>query len=258
MQSLRHLLLAAVLLSFVAPALAWTPASQQAIAEHAARLAPPDLYRQLARNRLAYLQGVRDGFAERDPQAHAKNADGSGRLDASIAAAVDNAIRTITAHQPFNEVSYRLGIVSHFVADANNPLNAEQSDPEEARYFADYLSYLESVEPRVRIVFYGFEPGADGNLPRLLDTTLERSRKLYPMVGREYRRVRFQSGRRAFDDRSTAYAVAGLAYSHAVSDIAQVLRYIWLEAGGIDTRRRVPLRGRDVIQLPRQGASPRR
>ena len=254
---IRRLLLAAAVLCSAAPALAWTPASQQAIAEHAARLAPPDLYRQLARNRLAYLQGVRDGFGERDPMAHVKNADGSGRLDASIAVAVDNAIRTIVAHRPFNEISYRMGIVSHFVADANNPLNAARSDSEEARYFADYLSYLESVEPRVRIVFYGFEPGAGGDLDGLLGETFERSRRLYPMVGREYRRVRFQSGRRAFDDRSTAYAVAGLAYSHAVSDIARVLRYIWLEAGGIDTRREVPLKGRDVIQLPRHSA-PRR
>ena len=246
------------------PAVAWTPASQQAIAEHAARLAPPDLYRQLVRNRFAYLQGVRDGFGERDPRAHVKNADGSGSLDASITVAVDNAIRSITAHRPFNEISYRLGIVSHFVADANNPLNSAESDPEEGRYFADFLAYLESVEPRVKIVFYGFRPrfsAAEQDLAGLIAETLDRSHGLYPMIGREYRRVRFANGRQAFDDRSTAFAVAGLAHSHAVSDIAQMLRYIWLEAGGIDTRQRIPLRGRDFIQLPRGGphaAQPRR
>ncbi len=244
------LVLAAVL---AVPAGAWTPASQQSIAEAAARLAPPDLYRQLARHRRAYLQGVRDGFGERDPQAHSKHADGSGRLDGAIAAAVDNAVRAITAHQPFSEICYRLGIVSHFVADANNPLNTDQTDPEEGRYFADFLAYLESADLRVEIVFYGFRPAFDGrrDLPALIAESLERSRGLYPMVGREYRRVGFASGRAAFDDRSTAFAVAGLSYSHAVSDIAEVLRYIWLEAGGIDTRRRLPVRGREFIQLPR-------
>ncbi len=233
------------------PAAGWTPASQHAIAENAARLAPPDLYRQLARNRVAFLQGVNDGYAERDAAAHAKNADGSGRLDNSIQVATDNAIRAITTHQPFNEIAYRLGIVSHFLADANNPLNASQADSSESRYYADFLAYLEHAEPRVRVVFYGFRPNFDGqrDLPALIAEALERSRGFYPAVGREYRRVKFASGAQAFDDLSSAFGVASLSYSHAVSDIAEVLRYIWLEAGGIDTRRKIPLRGREVIRL---------
>ncbi|MEM7587272.1 MAG: hypothetical protein AAF560_28050 [Acidobacteriota bacterium] len=241
----------AVLLLGSLPAVAWTPTSQRAIAEHAARLAPPDLYRQLARNRIPYLQGVNDGFGERDPAAHSKNDDGTGRLDESINVAIENAILAITSHQPFNEIAYRLGIVSHFVADANNPLNASQKDPAEGRYYADFLRYLEHAEPRVRIVFYGFRPNFNGrrDLPQLVSEALERSRGFYPAVGREYRRIRFASGIGGFDDLSSAFGVASLSYSHAVSDIAEVLRYIWLEAGGIDTRRRIPLRGREVIQL---------
>ncbi len=240
----------------IAPAAAWTPASQQTIASQAARLAPPDLYRQIVRNREAYLQGVADGFGERDPLAHAKHADGTGRLDQAIATAVDNAVRTITAHQPFNEICYRLGIVSHFIADANNPLNAAADDADEGRYYADFLSYLESAEPRIKLVFYGFRPEFDGgrDLPALVAEGLERGRDFYPLVGREYRRVDFASGAQAFDDRSTAFGVASLAYSHAVSDIAEALRYIWLEAGGIDTRRRIPVRGREVVRLPRNAA----
>ena len=88
-------------------------------------------------------------------------------------------------------------------------------------------------------------------LPALVGETLGRSRELYPLVGREYRRVGFASGREAFDDRSTAYAVAALAYSHAISDIAEVLRYIWLAGGGIDSRDRIPRRGMHVLHLTR-------
>ena len=256
MKTLSYPLLTVALLltGATAPAAAWTPTSQRTIAEEAARLAPPDLYRQLARHRVAYLQGVVDGFGERDPAAHAKNEDGSGRLDDAITVAVDNAIRSITSHQPFQEISYRLGIVSHFLADANNPLNAAESDPEEPRYYADFLSYLETSEPRVKIVFYGFRQSFEGSrdLPALIAEALARGRAFYPAVGREYRRVRFAPGREAFDDLSSAFGVASLAYSHAVSDIAEVLRYIWLEAGGIDTRRRIPVRGREVIRLPRK------
>jgi len=235
------------------PALAWTPASQEFIAEMGARLAPPDLYRQIARNRNAYLLGAVAPFDDRQPASHVKTSEGEGQLDAVIVVAVNNAIRAIETHRPFNEIVYRLGLVAHFLADANNPLNTAASDPREARYAEDFRAYLESTTPRVEVVFYGFRPGFQGrrDLPQLIRETLTRSRKLYPLVGREYRRIGFASGAASFDDRSTAYAVAALSFSHAVSDIAEVLRYIWLEAGGIDTRQRVPARSQQIIRLPR-------
>ncbi|MCP4662779.1 MAG: hypothetical protein GY856_45890 [bacterium] len=235
------------------PTLAWTPASQEFIAEMGARLAPPDLYRQIARNRDAYLMGAGAPFDDRQPAGHVKTPEGDGRLDEMIILAVGNAIRAIETHRPFNEIVYRLGLVAHFLADANNPLNTAESDPREAGYAADFRAYLESTEPRVEVIFYGFRPGFRGrrDLPQLIREALGRGRRLYPLVGREYRRIGFAAGAGSFDDRSTAYAVAALSFSHAVSDIAEVLRYIWLEAGGIDTRRRVPTRGREIIHLPR-------
>jgi hypothetical protein len=103
------------------------------------------------------------------------------------------------------------------------------------------------------VVFYGFRPSFQGrrDLPQLIRETLGRSRRLYPLVGQEYARIGFATGGGGFDDRSTAFAVAALGFSHAVSDIAEVLRYIWVEAGGIDTRRRLPVRGREMIPIGR-------
>lgn len=235
-----------------APAPAWTPDSHRVIAASAARLVPPDLYRQIARNREAYLLGAVEPLRDGHPEYHEKNPDGSGRLDEMIALAVDNAIRSIEAHRPFNEIVYRLGVVSHYVADASNPLAVADGDPDEDRYANDFFRYLASTEPRLRTVFYGFEPGfdGDGDLPRLVDRALRRGRVLYPLVGREYRRVGFRSGVGSFNDRSTAFGVASLSYSHAQSDVAEVLRYIWIAAGGMDSRPRLPVRGRQVLQLP--------
>ncbi len=56
-----------------------------------------------------------------------------------------------------------------------------------------------------------------------------------------------------FDDRSTAFAVAALSYSHAVSDVARALRYVWLAAGGIDPRQRLTAR-RDALLVVDAGA----
>lgn len=231
---------------------AWTPKSQRVIAASAARLAPPDLHRQITRNRDAYFLGVEDPFRDGYPAGHEEN-PGGGKLDEAIMIAVDNAIRTIEAQRPFNEICYRLGVVAHFLADANNPLAVSDRDPEERRYGNDFLRYLESTEPRLRTTFYGFRSGFDGrrDLPELLDETLRRSRENYEVVAREYQRIGYRSGLGgAFSDRSTAFGVASLSYSHAVSDIAEVLRYIWLASGGTDSRPTLPSRGREILVLP--------
>lgn len=232
--------------SVAQPVLGWSATTQKTLAFDAARLTPPDLYRQLARNHAAYAVGVNEPFADTDPANHVKYPDGRGRLDQVIRVAVDNAVKTIQAHRPFNEIAYRLGLVSHYVAKANCPLYLADHDPLSRTYHRDYQGYAERAEPRLRRVFYGYHPRFDGkgDLDRLLAAAFARGRSGYDMLGREYRRVGLEQGSRAFDDRSTAFAVTALAHSHAVSDIAQVLRYIWLEAGGIDTRPWLPQKGR--------------
>ena len=234
------------------PAFAWTPATQVTIAREAARLSPPDLSRQIEKHHRAYEEGVKAPFADTDASRHAKNPDGSGRLDRATFDAVDAAILAIRGHQPFDEIVRRLGVVSHFVADANNPLASSAADPDEGRYFADYLRYVETAQARFPLVFYGLQPAADGRgISSLLDAALRRGRQFYPMIGREYRRIGFGSGVGVFDDRSTAFGVGSIAFSHAVTDVTLVLRYIWLAAGGIDDRANLPAGGTRLTVLPR-------
>lgn len=235
------------------PLAAWTQRSQESIALDSARLAPPDLYRQLRRNRAAYLQGVRQPFEQYQAEFHQEHADGGGRLNEALDQAVENAIASIRLMRPFNEISYRLGLVAHYVSDLNNPLHSSQEDSAERRYYADYLRYVESAQPRFSVVFYGFDRELDTaqELQGLFGVSLRRSRHFYDFVGREYRRVGFASGIRSFDDRSTAFGIASLSHSHAVSDVAQVFRYIWLQAGGTDNRRIFPIKGRDIVPIPR-------
>jgi hypothetical protein len=186
-----------------------------------------------------------------------KNADGSGQLDKVVAAEVAAAIAAIRGHKPFEEVVRRLGAVSHYVADANNPLAASGDDAEERRYFVDYLRYAETAEPRFPLVFYGLLPGLEGgrDLSPLIDSALRRGRQFYPLIGGEYRRIDFASGLGRFDDRSTAFGVASVAFSHAVTDVALALRYIWLAAGGVDDRANLPAGGSRLMLLPRTGRS---
>ena len=216
------------------PAAAWSPEIQLAIARDAADLAPIDLRRQIEKDPAALREGALGPFRDAVAENHFWHVDGAGELDHVTFREVQGAIDAIRSHQPFTVVVERLGRVSHWIADANNPLNAAGEDPEEGRYYADYLQYAQSAEPRFSKVFYAGEPsvGSDREMRLLVYRALHRGRQLYPFVGAEYRRIGFASGRGTFDDRSTAFGVAAVAYNRAVSDVARVFRYIWVAAGG--------------------------
>ena len=225
-----------------APAVGWSPRTQIAIGDQAVKIAPPDLRRQLVKHRRELRRGLLAPYESADARFHVKNAAGQGALDQAIRAETERAIEAIRAHRPFSEIVYRLGVVAHFLADLNNPLAVDDADPDEATYYADYLRYVESAQPRFSVVFYGTGRKVEraGDLDGLLTASLERGRLLYPLIGREYDHAGRVAGISDFDDRSTAFGVGSLAFSHAVSDVASVMRYIWIEAGGAD-QRRLPL-----------------
>lgn len=260
----RSALALAVALLAPAALLAWKPATQKAIALEAATLAPPDLARLLVRHQTEYLHGSVAPLADGNAARHMKNADGSGSLDQTVATEMTATIELIRRHRPFAEVVEHMGRISHFVADANLPLNTANSDPREGAYFRDFLDYADSARPRFAVVFYGLGP--DWQSPRDIDAwtraTLARGRQLYPAIGEEYRRIAGlaatggigrSSGIGGFDDRSTAFAVAALSYSHAISDVARALRHVWLAAGGSDPRRQLAER-RDSLLVVEAGA----
>ena len=247
-------LVAAILAS---PAAAWTQRTQLAIVETAAKMAPDDLARQLERHQARLREGVLDPFADHAGDRHEANADGSGRLREVVRAEVRRAVAGIRGHRPFAEVVHQIGVVSHYTADLNDPLRVANLDPGEAGYRGHYPRYLDGARGRFSVVYYGAgrRIGSSAEeLDSLVARTLARGRKLYPDVGREYRRIRLNGGR--FDDRSTAFAVGSLAYSHAVSDVAAMMRYVWLAAGGSDEGS-LPGKAGDRLVLVDRGAAGR-
>jgi hypothetical protein len=253
--ALPRLMLASLVLAALLtppPAAAWTPTTQLTIAREAAHLAPPDLERLIEKHQKRFLAGVQAPFADADPQRHQCNPDGSGLLDQVIAAEVATTIEMIRDHRPFADIVWRLGVVAHYAAEANNPLAASAADATEARYRADYARYVESALPRFPLVFYG-EPAdhlAAGGDRAIVRRALARSRGLYPLLSSEYRRIGYASGRLSFDDRSTAFGASSVTFSRAVNDVMLLMRHIWLRAGGGDPRG-LPRVGDRLLKLPR-------
>jgi hypothetical protein len=216
------------------PAAAWTQRTQLAIIETAAKLAPDDLARQIERHQAALREGVLDPFADHGSSRHEANPDGSGRLPQMVQTETRRAVAGIEGHRPFSEVVHQIGVMSHYVVDLNDPLRAANLDPSENAYRSRFSTYLDEVRRRFTVIYYGAgrRISTSKEVDALAGRALKRGRQLYPDVAREYRRIGRNGGR--FDDRSTAFAVGSLAYSHAVSDVAAMMRYIWLAAGGSD------------------------
>ncbi len=241
----------AVLPLVAAPLAAWTPKSQVEIAREAVQLAPPDLKPLIQRNLSELDRGVVMPFSDTNAADHYKNADGTGRLDQVIPMEVARAVAFIKEHRPFADIVFQLGVVSHYMADADNPLNTSESDPREGDYFANYLYYAQSAEPRFDVVFYGIDRDltSPAAVRAMVARALARGRTLYPLIGLEYRRIGFLDGIRYFDDKSTAFGVAAVSFSHAVSDVVDLMRYIWIAGGGADHRPWLPSSGGSVVVL---------
>ncbi|REJ79853.1 MAG: hypothetical protein DWQ36_22445 [Acidobacteria bacterium] len=219
------------------PLLGWTKASQELLAEATLQVTPRDFARQLEKHEARFLDGVRAPFRDVDPSAHERNQDGSGQLHRAIVLEIERTIAAIRSHRPFAEIAYQAGVLVHYVNDASYPLGCSTLDRWEDQYAADFPRYLESAAPRLEFLFYGLSPELErGDVEGFVERLLERCRSTYPLVGQEYRRIGKLPGSRYFDDRSSAFGVAGIAHSRAITAAALALRYVWVQAGGADWR----------------------
>jgi hypothetical protein len=232
------------------PAAAWSPMTTVAIAEQALILAPPHLGRQLERHESRFREGVMTPF---------RQTGGTNQglalppevLRQAIEREAQNAIKAITGHVSFDEVILRMGLVASYMAAVNYPLLSELTAQSRPAYIVDYPAFVESAFPRFSVVFYGegrmLESKAD--LESMIDSGFSRSRGIRQLISLEYDRIGAPNGLELFDDRSTAFGISAMAYSHAVSDVVAILRYIWLEAGGIDSNNLLPLDEDQLILL---------
>jgi hypothetical protein len=200
MKRLTFLLL---FLAAAVPAHAWTPAADHHIALRGAELGPPDLRLVIGQFRDEYLRGV-DMPVDRT------------KLRPRIETEARGIVQMIRTNKPMVLVVQRLGMLARLVSDANNPLQGD----------ADFERYFELRLKRFPTVFYGVDRRFA--LGSYLDRTFARTAKFAPLMSEEYTR----GNSATFDDRSTAFGVASVCYSHAVTDVANLQVFIWKEAGG--------------------------
>ncbi|MCU1348914.1 MAG: hypothetical protein JWO56_1944 [Acidobacteria bacterium] len=222
------------------PMQAWTRASDQRIAKKAIELAPPDLRLVLDRFPRELQRGLEKAEGdEGSAEHHYFVLSRTGNLRERIHRETDAIVKLLRNRQPMALVAERLGMLSHLVADANNPFHLANDDARLDVAHDDFEQYFERRMARFPTVFYGLDPAFQPG--SYFDRTFDRTRKLYPLMGEEYFRGGEPRTSADFDDRSTAFGVASVCYSHAVTDLVNLYYYIWKEAGG-DVRSAAMLR----------------
>jgi hypothetical protein len=238
--------LAILVLFLPLSAFAWTRASDLKIATKSASLAPPDLQLLLHQFEPEYRQGLEKAEADEGSALHhyfvlSRN----GKLRERIEGETNAIIHMIRKNQPMTTAIEHMGILAHLVADANNPFHTSNDDQRlTSLTHDDFEQYFERRMAKFPTVFYGLD--SDFRLNSYLDRTFARTTTFYPLMGEEYFRGGTQRTSAEFDDRSTAFGVASVCYSHAVTDLVNLYYYIWKEAGG-DVRSAPVLRHGNLI-----------
>lgn len=224
---------------------AWTPLADERIAKKAAALAPPDLRMLIDRFEADYRSGLAQAQADEATGGHHYFvASRQGQLRGRIERETQATIAMIRKGEPMNMVVERLGGLAHYVADANNPFRVANDDPRLGASKSDFERYFERRLPKFPTVFYGLD--SDFRLPHYLDRTFARSAKFYPLLAEEYFRGGTRRSSAEFDDRSTAFGIASVSYSRAVTDLVNLYYYIWKEAGG-DVRSAAAMRRGNLL-----------
>jgi hypothetical protein len=241
-----RILSALALLLFSFPALAWSDSVQRRIAQKSAQLAPPDLRTLISRFEDDYESGRRAAAeSEAHQRGHLYSADRNSVLKQQIEREVNRAISTMRSRKSTREFVATLGHIAHLVSDANHPLLLVDTDRKLAAMKPDLDRYLESRAGVIPTIFYGLKQPF--SLPGHLDTTFRRSASYRPLLAEQY----FPSAgpprtSANFDDRSTAFAIVSLSYSHSVTDLVNVYYYIWKEVGG-DVRSAAAMRKGTIL-----------
>ena len=202
---------------------AWTRTADERIAAKSAELGPRDLQLVLKHFAKQYAHGVDRAVAEEGTDIHREH------LRQRIEEETNGVITMIRSNQPMASVAERLGFLAHLVGDANNPfhMNREASLDPAHEDFEHYFERRMQVFPTVS---YGVKK--DLQLGPYLDRIFARTRQLVPLMNEEYSRGGERHTSAEFDDRSTAFGIASICYSHAVTDTANIYFYIWRQAGG--------------------------
>lgn len=217
----------------------WSAETVRHVAWSAVEFFPGDLQRQIRRHHKRFDAGIRRGL-DAPPSWRAAT---PGQLGIALEEQVRLCATGLRTPVPLDELVEEIGVLAVRVLDASDPLAVSHEDPREPSYAGAYQAYVDSVRPRVRLVFYGQNEDLIYRraVTSAVSEAFQRSRSLYPYVGQEFFRTGELRDWRTIDDRSVAFGVAAISLSRGLTDLANFASYVWYYGGGqVPTPRPTP------------------
>jgi hypothetical protein len=208
----------------------WGGATVRHVAWTAVDFFPPDFARQVRKYHKRFDAGIARGLAS--PPAWRAGPPGS--LPQALDAQIRRCAADLRKPVPLEDLVEEVGVLAVLVLDANDPLAVVHDDQREAEYSDAYRDYVDSILERVRLVYYGQDHDlvAGGVFKTTVEAALNRSGSFYPFVGEEFYRTGELRDWRTLDDRSVTFGVAGVSLSRALTDLVNLVGFVWHRGGG--------------------------
>lgn len=214
----------------------WTSRTHQMIVVEASKLTPYELKLLIKGHRQEILEGAISPLRGAKDESHYLLVDGSFgkahlRID-SEAAAVIKEMRS--GKLDIGDFCRRLGIISHYVAEVNNPLLTGDLKRESGWFYNNFVKYTDSKMDTFVRTFDGYRNGflENGDFQGFAIASAIRSAGWFEPLKNIYAMNRQKNLGYDFDDKSIPYATAALAYNYSVTDTAKVWYYIWRSLKG--------------------------
>ena len=231
---------------------------QAVIAREAARLAPPDLARQIEKHPRDFERGVAAPFSDTDAGRHMKNPDGYGSLDRVIAAEVEGGGRgdpRAPAVRGDRGAPGRRSPTSWRTPTTRSPPPGRT--PRRGATSPTSCATPRAPSRGFPLVFYGLPARGSSETARRwcaarsADAPAPRRASSTRWSAASTGGIDFASGLGRFDDRSTRLRGRLARLQPRGQRRGARAALIWLAAGGADERAHLPAGGKRLLVLPR-------
>lgn len=190
MNKFKKALCAVILLCLTCqPLLAWSYHTHRKITANAVRLMPESFRNQFSGHKAHFLKGSTDPDTMiKDFANHAYHTDGSHPDGLyRIVALYTKAVELIRSKESPEKIAYLLGLLSHYVADLNQPLHTagKSRDPNESEYHSKYERDLNPHLKNLQLPQINYTP-VESPEQRIIAMTNEANR-YYDEIGSAYR-----------------------------------------------------------------------
>lgn len=214
----------------------WTSKTHQMIAVKASNLTPYELKLLIKKYKTEILEGAIEPLKGKKDEGHYLLVDGSyGKAHLVINAQVQSILKAMKEKRlDLADFCRRLGVISHYVAEVNNPVLTGDLKRNGAWFYNSFVQYTDSKLDRFALTFDGYKNDLleNGDYEGFVIASAIRSAGNFDSLKNAYLAVRNKNGDYIFDEKSIPFAASSLAFNYAVTDTAKIWYYIWRDLKG--------------------------